>query len=550
MSNFVLPDVVKRPHVKIDYTEQHIRELAQCINDPLYFMRTFMRARHPVRGAGPFIPYDYQVELVNSFQNYRFNIVMASRQIGKTETTVGYMLWKAMFVPDVLIIVAANKFAQALEIVERIKYAYENAPAHIKAGAIDYNKGTLTFDNGSRIMAQTTTPNTGRGLPISLLYVDEFAAVPPKMAKAFWTSIRPTLATGGSCIITSTPQHDEDQFAEIWKGAIDNLDKYGNVRPDGLGSNEFHASFYPWFHHPERDDKWADTERASLGDARFRQEYNCEFVSSDETLINSLVLSRMRASDPLYYVGTSRWYHEPEPNKAYLVALDPACGTMRDFAAIEVFQLPEMIQVAEWQANDLTARHQVRVLLDIMCALDETLRANPEQRNNPEIYWTFENNSIGESILTIIEDSDEDRFPGMLVTERRRKGLQMRRVRRGMHTAQRSKLSACARLKSLIESGRMTIHSTNLIKEFKNFVAVGNTIKAKSGEHDDLVLATLLAVRMLDVALAWGTTPGDLREHISDRDLGEAEIEDEPMPVILPDGDFASPSDGTYNLVF
>lgn len=266
--------------------------------------------------------------------------------------------------------------------------------------------------------------------------------------------------------------------------------------------------------------------------------HNCEFVSGDETLINSLVLSRLRASDPQFYVSTTRWYHEPEPNHAFLVALDPSCGTLHDYAAIEVFQLPEMIQVAEWQANDLAARHQVRVLMDILYVLDDSLRNNPAQQGNPEIYWTFENNAIGESILTIVEDTDEDRFPGMLVTERRRKGLQMRRVRRGLHTTQRNKLSACSRLKSLLESGRMKIASNNLIKELKNFVATGSTVKAKLGEHDDLVLATLLAIRMLDIVLSWGTNAGDLREIIGG---DESEGETDPMPVVFSDEFPAAP---------
>lgn len=255
---------------------------------------------------------------------------------------------------------------------------------------------------------------------------------------------------------------------------------------------------------------------------------NCSFVSDDETLINSLTLSRMVAKPPISYTGMVRWYHDPEPNHAFLVALDPAMGTERNYGAIEVFQMPEMIQIAEWQHNGLAARHQVRVLMEILCEIEATLLENPEQINDPEIYWTFENNSLGEGVLTIVEDTGEERFPGMLVTERRRKGLQMRRVRRGLLTTNRNKLSACARLKSLIESDRMVIHSNNLLRELKNYVASDTSFHAKQGENDDLVSATLMVVRMLDIALAWGTVAGDLREYISDDEMVV-----EPMPVVI-----------------
>jgi hypothetical protein len=412
--------------------------------------------------------------------------------------------------------------------MERIRYCYENLPNHIRAGVTEYNKSSLGFDNGSRILARATSTDAGRGMAISLLYIDELCYVPPRKQKEFWTSIQPTLANGGDCIITSTPKNDEDIFAQLWKGAQDNTDLYGNELPGGVGKNGFFAVKVPWWEHPDRDEEWARPFRESLGEARFRQEFACDFVSDDETLINPLTLSRMTSSPPSSYTGTVRWYYDPQPNRAFLVALDPAMGTERNYGAIEVFQMPEMIQVAEWQHNGLAARHQVRMLMEILCEIEAMLIENPEQIEAPEIYWTFENNSLGEGVLTIVEDTGEDRFPGMLVTERRRKGLQMRRVRRGLFTTNRNKLSACARLKSLIESDRMVISSNNLLRQLKTFVSTGASFAAKPGENDDLVSATLMAVRMLDVALAWGSEAGDLREYISDDEIGS-----EPMPVVV-----------------
>jgi len=451
-----------------------------------------------------------------------------------TTCAAAYLLWKAMFNADTTILICANKLKQALEIMDRIRYAYENIPDYIRAGVTEYNKSTITFDNGSKITARATTPDAGRGLSITLLYLDEFAFVQPRMAQEFFVSIQPVLSTGGGCIITSTPRSDEDMFAQIYKGALDNLDQFGNPMASGEGKNGYFAVTVPWHEHPERDEEWAKPFREQLGPRRFAQEFECSFVTDEEVLINPMTLSRLRPQQPFFYDYTRamRWYAEPQPNKAYMVALDPSLGTGGDYAAIQVFQLPEMIQVAEWQANEIAPRGQVKMLLEILTFLYSALDEHPDQHAEPELYWTFENNSIGEAILQIVEDTGEERFPGTLVSERRRKG-QTRRFRKGMTTTNPRKLSACARFKSLVESDRLKINSANLIRQLKNFVSTGPGFAAKQGEHDDLVLATLLIVRMLDVVLAWGADGGDLREHISE---GELFVEDgtvDPMPVVV-----------------
>jgi hypothetical protein len=522
-----IEDVVKAPHQKTAYTQAQIAEVIRCTEDPLYFMKNFMKIQHPIRGAIPFDPYPFQLRIIEAFHNNRFTVALTARQMGKTTVAAGYLLWKAMFVPDTTILVTANKLNQALEIMDRIRFAYENLPDYIRAGIKEYNKGTIAFDNDSKIVARATSSDAGRGLSISLLYLDEFAFVPPNKAKDFWTSIQPVLSTGGSCIITSTPKSDEDQFAQIWKGAINNVDEYGNPRKDNLGVNGFFAVKVPWSEHPERDEEWARPYREQLGEARFRQEFECDFVTDDETLINSLALMALKGVRPDFYTDTVRWYKDPSPNKSYLVALDPSLGTGRDYAAIQVFELPDMIQVAEWQHNETAPRGQVAQLMKTLMFIDQTLRDDVRQMGEPEIYWTVENNSIGEAMLIIIEDTGEERFPGTFVSEKKRKG-QTRRFRKGLLTDNKKKLSACARAKSLIESGRMLINSEQLIKELKMFVASGDTFKAKSGEHDDLVMAMLLIVRMLDTVLNWSTHTGDLKEYIEDDELyGEIDA----MPV-------------------
>jgi hypothetical protein len=192
-----------------------------------------------------------------------------------TTTASCYLLWRAMFRDDTKILIAANKLKGALEVMTRIKYAYEECPDYIKAGVKKFNEGTIAFDNGSIIEAIATTPDAARGKSLTLLYLDEFAFVQPNMASAFYTAVQPTLSTGGSVIITSTPRTDEDQFAQIWKGAQVAVDEFGNETGSEVGENGFYPIQVPWWEHPERDEAWAAPYKADLGPARFAQEFEC-----------------------------------------------------------------------------------------------------------------------------------------------------------------------------------------------------------------------------------------------------------------------------------
>ena len=268
--------LIKKPNKIESFTEHQIIEIAKCadpVTGPQYFLENYFYIQHPTKGRLKYEPYEYQVRLVDSYHNYRYSINLMPRQTGKSTTAAGYLLWYAMFVADSTILVAAHKYTGSQEIMQRIRYGYESVPDYIRAGVTSYNKGSIDFDNGSRIVSATTTENTGRGMSISLLYCDEFAFVRPGIAKEFWTSISPTLATGGKCIITSTPNSDEDQFALIWRQANKCIDEYGNETV--LGINGFKAFRSYWKEHPDRDEKWEAEQRSQLGEERFRREMDC-----------------------------------------------------------------------------------------------------------------------------------------------------------------------------------------------------------------------------------------------------------------------------------
>ena len=243
MSNFDT-SLVKRPHLQEKYTDDQIKELAKCINDPVHFMGHHCYIQHPVKGRVKFNLYEFQERLVEMYNNNRYAIALLPRQTGKSTAASAYLLWYAMFKPDSTILIAAHKYAGAFEIMTRLRFIYETLPDYIRAGCTSYNRGSMEFENGSRIVSQATTETTGRGMSLTLIYLDEFAYVQPRIAQEFWTSLSPTLATGGKCIITSTPNQDNDQFAQIWKSAIDTSDEYGNEQE--LGKNGFKSFTCHW----------------------------------------------------------------------------------------------------------------------------------------------------------------------------------------------------------------------------------------------------------------------------------------------------------------
>lgn len=364
---------------------------------------------------------------------------------------------------------------------------------------------------------------------------DEMAFSAANILEEMWTSLSPTLAaTKGKSIITSTPKSDVDMFAKLWFGANDNTDEFGNPDPNclnGEGKNGYYPFMSTWKDNPTRSPEWATKEIAKIGKAKFAQEHECEFVTDDSTLIDPMFLSQLKVMrEPLFYTGTVRWYEEPQPNTSYLVGLDPSLGTGGDNAAIQVFSLPDLVQVAEWQSNVTVPRGQVTTLMQILHTLDGELRDHPDQQGEPEIFWTVENNTIGEAILVIIEDTGEDRFPGQMVNEKKKRG-QVKRFRKGLTTDNRKKLAACSRFKSLIETGRLRVNSNNLLTELKNFVSSGASFAGKRGVTDDLVMATMLIVRMIDIVIDWTDGADILRERIGDDELfGNDEP---PLPTVV-----------------
>lgn len=516
--------LVKRAYTKISYTREQIDELRACLDPvtgPRYFIENFMYIQHPMKGRQKLELYDFQLELIENYHSSRKSVNMVSRQMGKTTVAAGYLLWYAMFVEDSTILIASNKYDGAQEIMHRVRYAYESVPDHIRAGVKSYNKRSVDFDNGSRIVATTTTENTGRGMSLSLVYLDEFAFVEPNIAKEFWTSLSPTLSTGGKCIITSTPNTDEDQFADIWFGANRLFDANGNETT--VGVNGFKPFIATWEAHPDRDQAWADSEMAALGEDRFLREHKCQFITFEETLINPIKLAQLAPSQPIRKTGQVRWFSEIRPSMTYVVSLDPSMGTGGDNAAIQVLELPTLVQVAEWCSNKTPIEEQVRTMRKILEEL--------QSAGQPELYWSVESNSLGEAALVVIRDTGEENFPGTMLHDPKNR-LQGKSGRRaGFVTTNKSKLEACAKLKFLVESGKLKLNSRGILSELKVFVSRGNTFEARIGQTDDLIMSMILAIRMTDYISTWDDqSQSAINSAIS---IEHESSYDSPMPIFI-----------------
>jgi len=351
--------------------------------------------------------------------------------------------------------------------------------------------------------------------------------VKPRIAEEFWSAISPTLATGGKCIITSTPNSDEDTFAQIWYASNRTLDEFGNELPDGLGVNGFKAFVAKWNQHPDRDEEWAKKERAKIGYEKFEREYELRFLTADSTLIDSQTLAGLVATEPLFKTSHIRWWEKPQANNIYLVSLDPSAGVGLDSAAIQVWRLPDMVQVAEWMHNRSDIAAQLKMVVQITSFIEREMRSHPAQISEPEIFWTFENNSYGQAVIELLNEAGWDVVPAQLLSEPNQTGS---RFRKGLNTNGRTKNQAVTKLKSLVEGNRLQIKSKPLISELKNYVTKGGSFAAKSGEHDDLVSALLMIVRMSQLIARWDDNTAS---QIRNNDLVEVDDLVEPLPIAV-----------------
>ena len=474
---------IKSAGIEEEYTHEQVRELRRCANDPVYFIKTYVTIQHPKLGAVPFLLYDYQEEMVRAYHSRRWVTVLSARQTGKSETSAAYLLWYAMFHFNKTILIASNKNSNAMEMILRIRFAYENLPGWLKPGVTEdgWNKHNIGFDNDSHIVSTATSPDAGRGMSISLLFLDEFAFVQAGIQEEFWTSILPTLSTGGSCIMTSTPNGDMNQFAQLWRGA--------NIpSPDdpSVGTNGFYPIQVYWDQPPDRDEQFKRETIAKLGDRKWMQEYECEFLSSDALLIDSLYLANLTVTlentMPVRTIKEVTFFQEVRHGGTYLIGVDPATGSGEDYSVITVFDFPNLDQVAEYRSNTMSTNDMYGILKNILLYFE---------RMDTIVYFSVENNGVGEGIISLFEADEEPPETCEFVSE-------MGKGKRGMYTTNKTKMRACVNLKEMLEKGNLHIRSKVMLAELKSFARRKGSYEAQLGSTDDCVSASLIVVRLIE----------------------------------------------------
>lgn len=504
---------IKKAFATDEYTPQMIQELARCQKDPVYFMKNYIKVQHPTKGVIKFDLYEYQERFVKCMHENRFVVTLQPRQCGKTLTVAMYLLWYAMFNADVTLLIASKNQGHALEIAARVRFAYEELPSWIKCGVKYYNRHNIELDNGSRIISEATTEKTGRGLAITKIYLDELAFISPRIQEELWASLTPTLSTGGSAIVSSTPNGDTELFAQLWRGSM-------------AGLNGYVPFSVHWREHPERGDDYWDLMVGQLGLLKTRQEVGCEFLSSDALLINSLKMHQI-AGKMVHHedMGFKFWVPEETlggSKKTYLVSCDPATGNGNDFSVIEVFDFPGLNQIAEYRTNDVNIPLLYAKLKWIINKL-----SGPTAQGRAEVVWTFERNGIGEAVSALYQNDEKQPSHAELYCDVPGKN--------GIYTTSKTKVLACLQLKQLVEktTNGFKINSEHLLYELKNFVAKGGTYEAKAGATDDAVMATVGIVRLLKRLAEWNDEAfKQVNEYVNPGDEND-QFGDEPVPFLV-----------------
>ncbi|QDJ96427.1 terminase large subunit [Xanthomonas phage Xoo-sp13] len=490
---------LKKAHQQVAYTHEQIIELDRCERDPIYFIRNYVKIKHPKRGKISFALYDYQEELVKMYMENRFNIILSARQTGKTETSCAFLLWYAIFQPEKTVLIASNKSSNAMELISKIRFAYEELPNWLKPGIDDdnWNKHTCSFDNKSRIVSTTTSKDSGRGLSISLIYCDELAFVKPHVQEEFWDSILPTISTGGSMIITSTPNGDSNLFARTWFASVARI-------PEERVEDDFIPLWVKWDQPPGRDAKFKHAMISKLGERKWEQEFECRFLSSDRTLFDSYYITQAEevlkrrienilALDPNkdhpeyvpsypYRVSGHKFFKKLDKSATYIVGVDPATGSGDDYSVIQVFEFPSLIQVMEYRSNSMSSPVMYTQFKNIIKFLEIFTK---------EVYFSIENNGVGQGMLSLYENDENPPMYATMVSDSGAKRI-------GINTNQGKKIKAALKFKELFERGLVTVNSDMLFHEMKNYVRREGSYAANPGATDDCIAACLIIFHILE----------------------------------------------------
>jgi hypothetical protein len=487
--------LLKKVGVPHEYTQEEIEEYIKCSKDPVYFIKTYIKIVNVDEGLIPFGMWDFQEKMVETFKDNRFVIMKMPRQVGKTTTSVGYILWHSIFQDAQNIAILANKGSLARDILAKYQLAYENLPTWLQQGIITWNKGNVELENGSKVISASTTSSAIRGGSFNLVFLDEFAFVPNNIALEFFNSVYPVISSGKSSkiIIVSTP-NGMNLFYKMWMDAIE-------------GRSTYKALEIHWSMVPGRDQKWKEETIKNTSEDQFRQEFETEFLGSSNTLISGQKLQMMHYKDPiLRQMDIDIFEHPIKDNDdgtvkehLYAIAVDVAEGKNLDYSTFSVIDISATpyIQVARYRNNTISPILFPTVIYNAARYFNNAYIL-VEINNNPQIAETLHTDLEYENVIKVITGNKK----AQQISAGFGRGVQM-----GVRMTPLVKRVGCSNLKTLIESDKLIINDFDTIAELTTFVAGRSTFEADDGANDDMVMTLVL--------FAWMTTQKYFKEIVS-----------------------------------
>ena len=472
-NNYLGNPNLKKANVKVEWTEKQLLEYKRCMDDPQYFIETYVRIVSLDEGLIPFKMYPFQKEMIGTFHKNRFTICKLPRQSGKSTTMISYLLHYALFNPSVNIAILANKAATARDLLGRLQLAYEHLPKWLQQGVMSWNKGSLELENGSKILASSTSASAVRGGSYNIIFLDEFAYVPSNVAEQFFSSVYPTISSGKSTkvIIVSTP-HGMNMFYKIWTDAEEKRNSYIPI--------EVH-----WSEVPGRDDKWKKETIANTSEQQFQTEFECEFLGSVNTLIAPSKLKALAHIDP-QRSGEIDIFEMPKKDHIYTCTVDVSRGTNNDYSAFTIFDTSEMPYrlVAKYRSNEIKPVIFPNIINELC-------------RKYNMAYVLVETNDLGQQVADALQFECE--YDNMLMcTQKGRSGQILgggfsgRGSSLGLRMTKAAKRVGCSNLKSLLEGDKMIIQDFDTIAELSTFISKGKSYEAEDGCNDDLVMCLVM----------------------------------------------------------
>jgi hypothetical protein len=516
---------LKSAGVNINFSPEQIEEYMKCANDPLYFISNYVKIVSLDKGLVPFEPYDFQEEMIESVHKNRFVIMKCPRQSGKSTTMVSYLLHYILFNQNMSVAILANKLSTARELLGRLKLAYEYLPMWLQQGVVEWNKGSIVLENGSKALAAATSSSAVRGGSYNCIMLDEFAYVPQNVAEEFFSSVYPTITSGKDTkvIIVSTPK-GLNMFYRLWVNAT--------KKPGEEGKNEYFALDVHWRDVPGRDDEWKKQTIANTSVEQFRTEFETEFLGSMHTLVAPEKLKCLVYRTPEFINNEGlRIYQRPIPDHKYIMVVDTARGQGQDyhaFSVVDVSCIPYRV-VATFRNNMLAPMLYPNAIYPIA-----------RQYNNA--YTLVEINDIGGQVADILHDELE--YDNIIyVSMQGRKGQVVNggfgakgSSINGVKTSTAVKRIGCSILKNLIEDTKLIVEDFNTVDELTTFVAKGDSFEAEDNHHDDLAMTLVLFSWLTTQAYFKSITGSDIRKDLYEEQIKNLEEEMTPFGFV-DDGD-------------